>query len=169
MGVPRNWPGRSRTSARSPAFRRRVSATACLASTGTGDAAWRQSGLQASHAPPRSKAAYSAWGPRPPCATGGRRSQATSTDESRRTSSADMRPADARPPTRSRRRPKRQPSSSRRKSAPSFANASCDGASGRQIDAALAISTAPGVKDSITAAPSYSTSRSASRIPFQSW
>ena len=62
-----------------------------------------------------------------------------------------------------------QPSSSRRKCAPCRANSSCDGASGRQIDAALAISTAPGVKDSMTAAPSYSTSRSASRIPFQSW
>lgn len=169
MGVRRNWPGRERTSARSPASRRRVSAAACLGSTGTGDAARRQSGLRASHAQLRSKAACSASGPRPPCATGGRRSQAPSADESRRTSSANMSPADARPSPRSRRRVRRQPNSSRRKRAPSFANASCDGASGRQIDAALAISTAPGVKDSITAAPSYSTSRSASRMPFQSW
>ena len=60
-------------------------------------------------------------------------------------------------------------SNSRRKRAPCLANSSCDEASGRQIDAAFAISTVPGVKDSITAAPSYSTSRSASRIPIQSW
>jgi hypothetical protein len=60
-------------------------------------------------------------------------------------------------------------SNSRRKRAPCLASSSCDGASGRQIDAAFAISTVPGVKDSMTAAPSYSTSRSASRIPIQSW
>ena len=43
--------------------------------------------------------------------------------------------------------PRLQPSNSRRKRAPCAANSSCDGASGRQIDAAFAISTVPGVKE----------------------
>jgi hypothetical protein len=187
MGDRRSGSGRSMTLAASVACRRRVSATGCAASSDAGPArcadrrpesfisglnlsmqAWRQAGFAGSPCRFGQKQLVQ---PRVRIRLARLRVLDLELPRPRRLVGLHLNtpPARRRMSSRSRHCPACQPSSARRKRAPCFANSSCDGASGLQIDAALAISTAPGVKDSMTAAPSYSTSRSASRIPFQSW